>query len=1103
MGFSFDDILDDDYFDNEPEEERPLVGPHVRRPLGVSEAVGRETIKQVQPELEGHSVTGFVSNLAKDAGEFATGMFTAASFPVLHPQRTFEAFSHPIDTAKFLGNAVVEGDKEDFTPREGESVPGMLLRRAYEKPFSTLMDASMVAQAGFGGLGIAAKVAGAERAADIAGALAKRAARLDPISLALDARTTLYRKRMPDRIAAIQTTEDVTNAIAERQANQRWARDQAKQEVNQALGGLNPAELAVFHPYVAGRFVADEWGPRVMEYTGEWAPMKGQMIRPEALEAARQQYLPIKQKLNRLLEREPDQIAQVMGEKATNDARKFLGDHFDPMHPAVRDYVDNEVQASLLKQEHIEMKRATGEVRTALDLAKERAFNTKLEEARALNLVDSLDEARMMVPSPEPTTIKEALEAMGPQGATYFPHTGEVYGREQSTIHNIAEKLGEASIYKENEMAMFRAGLVDQSDPVKALLRTFRVFEQGDTFAKMALDAMEKGADDPGNAIERMTGKGWRWSLDKDVRAGTHQPVHLGRLMLDDVAEDEAQKLLTRLLETSDESAEVNWHDTITKLVGGMEKHGPQLKGDVPIFKVPTSVVHSLKALRNQMEPATSPVTHALDNLTQHWNWFTLNTRVARILNNVIGNAGFAAMQGAHPFSVKGMQAWVAMGRAMGAKAGLLTDDVSRQYAKVFDLPGIRSGGLQAGISAATDISKIGEKFASKGKLNPLRYVGKWGETMARVNQNIESAFRGASLFFELSPGALDHAKRAVGHGVESMALGEQIERLSQYGADAMKLPEYKSALNQVNRYFHNYDKATPFERKIIRNIFPYAKFFRHSVELGTRFPFEHPLKGQVMKRLGDTAIRDTKQQLKEWGFDWESDVPAHMQDSIPMYLDEDPETGEKRVWMYNTKGPNPFSALSGYVGEQAIQMLNPVVKAAIESTIGINLFTRERFRGAVSTFVGREVDPRTGQITESFNSPGFGESFLRQFWPYQAVRELVANGRIPTDTATLLDMAAHGGEGNMSAWEYGDNGYPRTKPQRFGRLTPFVRTVMPAPQALQPRTKSKKSADRGIINSQLNDLYQRALLPDRERILEAITESAQRVAARREEEGE
>lgn len=1081
----FADLFEDDEYEEE-EEERPAIGPHFRRSLGVSEEVGREAIKQVH-ETEGPSGGAFLRNLRTDVGQWATGLFAA---PAMIAKEVYQ--EGPLDAARNIGSAVVQGYKEDFTPREDESVPGMLLRRAYEKPFSTLMDASLVAQVSTGGLGIAAKAAGMTRTAEIASAVSKRAARLDPISIALDTGRTLFRKKTADLVARNRITEDVTEQLAERQATQRWARDSAKQETNAALGGLNPAELAVFHPYTAGRFVADEWGPRVMEYTGEWVPLKGQMIRPEALEAARTNYEGIRQKFLYAMERTPAQIQETTAARALSEAKEKAGDGFDPMHPAVQDYVTNEVQAALLTAEKNEMKRATGEVRTALDLAKERAFNTKLEEGRIAGIADTTEEMRMFVPSPEPTTIREALEAMGPQGAVYFPHTGEVFGHEQSSIRNIAEKLGEASMYKDNEMALFRHGYIDQADPVKALLRTFRSLEEGEPFSKMALGALERGSDDAAIDIQRMTGKNWKWSLDPDVKKGTHQPVHLGRLMLDDLAEEEGQKMLSRLLEVSDEAGEVNWYDAMTRMVDGMEKHGPKLKGDVPVFKVRTGTVHALKALRTQMEPATTPMASAFDNLTQHWNWFTLNTRVGRIVNNVVGNTGFAAMQGVHPFSMRGMQSWIAMGRAMGAKSGLLKDATSKQYAKVFDLPGIRSGGLQAGVSAATDLGKVSEKLA-KGPL-PLRYLGKWGDILARTNSNIESAFRGASLFFELSPGALDRAKRAVGHGVESMALGEQIEKFSAVGQGAMKLPEYKRALDRVNRFFHNYDKATPLERRVIRNIFPYFKFAKHAVELGTRFPFEHPLKGQAMRALGDTALADVKQQLKEWGYSWEADVPPQMQQSLPLYTDEDPDTGEKRVWMYNTKGPNPFSILTGYAGEQALQMLNPIIKTAIENMTGINLFTRERFRGAVSTFAGREVG-KNGQIEESFNAPGYAESFLRQFWPYQSVRELVAQGRVPTDTATLFDMATNG----PGAWEYDDSGYERTRPRAFGALTPFARQVGPAPQALTPRTKQQRSSAKGIVNSQLNDMYQRALVPERERILEAIAESA-RIVREREE---
>jgi len=115
-------------------------------------------------------------------------------------------------------------------------------------------------------------------------------------------------------------------------------------------------------------------------------------------------------------------------------------------------------------------------------------------------------------------------------------------------------------------------------------------------------------------------------------------------------------------------------------------------------------------------------------------------------------------------------------------------------------------------------------------------------------------------------------------------------------------------------------------------------------------------------------------------------------------------------------------------------------------------------------------VDPRTGNIVDSFQHPSYGEAFLRSFWPYQAAREFAAQGRIPTDTASLLEMATHG----PNAWQYDpETGQELRKPT----LSPYQaagRFVGALPTPIEKPTEAQLSSRKGVVNSQLNTLYQR-----------------------------
>jgi hypothetical protein len=319
-------------------------------------------------------------------------------------------------------------------------------------------------------------------------------------------------------------------------------------------------------------------------------------------------------------------------------------------------------------------------------------------------------------------------------------------------------------------------------------------------------------------------------------------------------------------------------------------------------------------------------------------------------------------------------------------------------------------------------------------------------------------------------------------------AFADRVDELAKMGVEAMNEPALKAATKGMNRYLNDYKRTTAFERSVGRHVWPYHKFYKHSAELLVRFPFESPVKGQLARAIGGAAINDAKEILKGFGFDWDTMVPEFLRDSIPISKTEGPD-GSPQVLMLNTKGPNPFSFMAGNdVGEQGIGALHPLAKIAIEQATGINMFTREKFQGPLSTFGGRKVDPQTGEIVEDYERPNLADHYLRQFWPYQTLRDLAAHGRVANDTATLLDML---GKGSPGTYQVDDRGLQRRKNQPFGAATPLVRAFGPVPQTLQMPTKKQTAAHRAIASSQFADLLQQ--YPERrEQILAALRASAQ-----------
>jgi hypothetical protein len=356
------------------------------------------------------------------------------------------------------------------------------------------------------------------------------------------------------------------------------------------------------------------------------------------------------------------------------------------------------------------------------------------------------------------------------------------------------------------------------------------------------------------------------------------------------------------------------------------------------------------------------------------------------------------------------------------------------------------------------------------------------------ANSNLEDIFRVASTVYELKPGGLESMRNLI-HGSAGMAaFGDRVDELAKMGVEAMNEPVLKAATKNMNRWLNDYKRTTAVERSIGRHVFPYHKFYKHSAELLVRFPFEAPIKGQIARAIGGAAINDAKEILKSYGFDWDTMVPDFLRDSIPIKKVEGPD-GSPQVLMLNTKGPNPFSFLAGNdVGEQALGALHPLAKIAIEQATGINMFTREKFQGPLSTFSGRKVDPETGSIVEDYARPNLADQYLRQFWPYQTLRDLAAHGRVANDTATIFDML---GKGAPGTYQVDDRGLQRRKYQPFGAATPLVRMFGPIPQTLQVPTKKQTAGRKAITSSQFADLLQQ--YPEaREQILAALRANAQ-----------
>lgn len=1057
----------EDYFD-------PDYAGEPRLDLDIPGDLKREVLADVQPEQPA-TLTGFAANAGKDVGRFVGGLGAMLGEVLTHPVRSAKAvggaLATPVETAKKLGQPIVD----KYTPRAGEGVVSMLARNAYDEPFSTLMDASAIVSGPFGGAAKLARLTGGARAAEKLEAVASAARSMDPITIAQQTGRKLLKSKVPDAYARLRVQSAAADRAAEEATRQDWLTNDFNTRLAEASAHLNSAEMYVRFPYAEGRvpIIKDDVMTEIT-HRGMLESRKveaGVAIRKEALDEFTAKYRALQEEYEVAAGLAPEQFADLARQRSLREATA----NAPGSDPLANEMIAQEAyDAALTEATERKLKRATKSTMTALDVAKEKDFRVRAAELAQSQHTFDLEETMSMMPYDRTTTIEEAMAVMGDKVGIIVPHSNEVMTQGQSTVRNLVTKIGESSAYKENTGYLFRNGVLENTDPAANLARVYRTAVRGDTLTKVVSDAVDVGVKE---GFAEWMPPGWKPQLDERIKAGTHQPVHPASMHLDGTLQEHYDRVLARVTELADEPGfgDLDASDLALGMARNAEKTFPLAKAAHDRVALITKAgADELAFYQRSLEPATNPLAQMSNAFMGPFNAITLNGRATRLANNGYSGMLFATLQGMHPFSFRGLDALATTGRATLGRFGVLKDEVSQKLGKIYDLPGVTSGlhsteAFEKATNLSTRLAR-GEAAPRAGKLvnNPaVRLFGKYTEILGKANENLENIFRAGSLIYEMKPGGIQAVKNMMEGAAAQANFAEKISELSARGVNAMTDAGLKKAVEGMNRWTGDYKRTTAFERLVGRYVFPYHKFYKHSAELLLRFPFEKPVKGQLAAAVGGAALQDVKDVLESYGFDWNT-IPEQFRTSVPVDKREGAD-GTPEVVMLNTKGPNPFSFLSGDAGDEAIASLHPLMKLAIEQATGVNLFTREKFQGAWSTFNGRKVND-DGAIVEDYVRPPLAEHFLRQFWPYQTLRELAAHGRVATDTADLIDLV----RASEGAYQQDERGLQRRRPQPYGALTPLMRMVGPVPQVLQTPTRANARAQDAVASEQLNDLLQR-----------------------------
>lgn len=1082
------------YLDTLDEEQDTLPVPRARRFRDSGNVADERTaIQQTAPQTMGYAER-FGRGVLHDVGELGQALtspiyygareaYRAAKDPAAEFQKAHDVITKvaadPYGTVERAGKAVISSLAEPYQRREGEGFTDVIARNVLDRPLGTLMDVSaaigipagLAERAGITGAKVFADAAAKLDPLTVAGKLGRGALQIPdaartlgaegPVGLAKAMAEGRLRTSAPDAMARLEASRSLTDLAATAKTRATAVHNEFAGKAAEVFQGLEPAEKALFFPYVEGRLKTLTEGPEsgmVGELTpeGVWAPRGIDPGRLQRLEQARQSYLPILDEFEQQMGYHPEQFAGAATEKKIAELTKA---GTDPLGPEGQQAIMDAHQSALDEAMAAQQARRTLSTRTSLNAQKTQEFNAKVEALKMEKGVAAANDYASRYPV-TPATPEEAMQVWGPQGGLYFPHSGEVFTRDQVTMGNVLTKVRESVPWKQNKAALYRSGALEQMDPEKALLRTHMALQGGMGRAEI-FNALGEKLVEQGHA-EKLA-PGYKFGTDADLRAGTHQIFRPGLLHQEAALGEHLTDLVQALLKHADDPAvaSMNLQDVMEQAAKGMDHHFP-LNSEAPIYKIRKGAADSIAAFTKSFEPSTNPITPWLDKTVDPFNFITLNLRPARILNNVVGNTMFQVLQGIHPFSTTGIGAISDMVKAVAYKAGLTSSEQAGKLAQVFELPGVKTGGLSAQYESRTSELLKNHPLA---KLLGGKQLAAYGETMGRLNEHVENTARALSTLFELrkqSPGLL---ARMASTAKTTVDLGDRLTELAGQGARALDDASYAGALKNVNRFLNDYGRTSAFERTTLRRVFPYHKFYKHSLDLALKTPFEQPAKTALLRTLGKAAQQDFHETLQQWGFDPVSMVPPWLQTSVPIDIQDAGDGRGPHVRMINLQGPSPFSLLSaassGDPGREGLAALHPAIKAALEVATGINLFTMQPFQGPTTTFAGKEVDPFTGLTNQATVRPGPISQFAKQFFPVQIARDLVAGGRKPFDSASLLSMihaAATGHEGE--AFQVNDRGEALRRPVP----NPFLRLLGPVTTDLEAPTKQQLQGQKSTV---------------------------------------
>lgn len=470
-----------------------------------------------------------------------------------------------------------------------------------------------------------------------------------------------------------------------------------------------------------------------------------------------------------------------------------------------------------------------------------------------------------------------------------------------------------------------------------------------------ALESLSRvGAESIADSITSMYGRS-RFSLDPAVPG------------LDDVyrAKAEAQAASNPTLDVParvDDLIRREWVEfDPNSLTPWRTPKGTSLTGNDPTY-IPKPVA---KVIEQTFSPKSYAIQGVMDPVMNLFRTSVLALAPRWHFNNFFGGGFMVAME--DPLIFTKLPKAIKMMRSGEARVG--EEAISKQVLQRQGAIGTGAGSMP---SAVREWSRSGRLPGARDRA-VIQHSLYAGRTMRRImdaggtvidksyalNQIVDDMYRSAAY--------LQGYTKALRKGMKKVNLADEgIEGGKVMAREAAE----EAGMGLATKIFQNWDRMTPFERNVMRYVFPFYGWVSHITKYALRYPVDHPIRAAVM---GSFAMRELE-DMQDRG------LPESFLNMF--FLGNTDDQGNQRA--VSLGAINPFSSvgdsftLAGLTGN-----LNPVMGSFL-TAIGIDPMS-----GEAELYPDMTYDPNTGRY--GVKTPGMFGSLAGSIAPQmQALLSLV-----------------------------------------------------------------------------------------------------------------